>query len=193
MMSCFRHAAHSLTRVAILFCICLIPGHTTISLDRQSARNHDGRHVQIVTGASGDESRPRFFLRILAERILCREPLLLERGALILPPVQTDACTRLAVSSVDFPMRACILTQVNANRQICADRIAISMNSEVTAKRARRSLVSRAAMIYFVYVQPDLATYEINIPAPVLQQIRTTLRYALHDSRVAVSLSLYIC
>ncbi len=68
--------------------------------------------------------------------------------------------------------------QVNANRQLCADRIAVSMNSEMTAKRARRSLVNRAAMIYFVYVQPELATYEINIPAPILHQIQATLRYA---------------
>ncbi len=102
----------------------------------------------------------------------------------------------MADSSVEcfssFLVREYILTQVNANRQICADRIAISMNSEMTAKRARRSLVSRAAMLYFVYVQPDLATYEINIPAPVLQQIRTTLRYALQFSRVAVSLAVLL-
>ena len=79
--------------------------------------------------------------------------------------------------------------QINEYRQFCAATLASasaqarafshsSAHAHATATAALAAIVQRAACIYFMYVQPQRAVYEINIASPTLKRIRDALGYA---------------
>jgi hypothetical protein len=124
---------------------------------------------------------------------------------------------RLSRSLDDFCSFACFIphcrchgrAQINEYRQFCAAilssatarahvlrRLVSSASSSQTqtqthaeASAALAAIVQRAACIYFMYVQPQRAVYEINIASPTLKKIRDALGYGLElggDTKICI-------
>lgn len=89
--------------------------------------------------------------------------------------------------------------QINEYRQFCAATLASasakarafahsSAHAHAHATAALAAIVERAACIYFMYVQPQRAVYEINIASPTLKKIRDALGYGMHGRAALIKM-----